>query len=78
MRRHNRLHKCSAHARATAALFAVLALVTPAVTFAQELAPPQPTLNRYPQPWIGFMIIFVLLAMVIAVSLLPSKRGHQD
>lgn len=54
--------------------------VTAAVTtvaFAQTAAP-QPTLKRVPAPWIGYLIIAVLLIMVLGVSLMPSKRSHQD
>ncbi len=64
--------------RVTSALAYALLLVAPIVAHAQVTAPPQPTLNRSPAAWIGYMIMIVLLAMVIVVSLLPSKRGHQD
>lgn len=59
---------------------AALALpyVAPVLAFAQDNAPPQPSLKRYPQPWIGFLVMFLLAAVVIAVSIFPSKRGHQD
>ena len=53
-------------------------LVLSALVLAQDDAPPQPSLRTYPPPWIGFLVMGVLLAMVVAVSLLPSKRGHQD
>ena len=52
-------------------------LVPTAVAFAQT-APPQPSLKRSPPVWIGYLVMFVLAVLVVAVSLLPSKRGHQD
>jgi hypothetical protein len=55
----------------------VLAVTAPAVAWAQS-GPPQPNLKQTPPVWIGFLLMFVLLAAVMAVSLLPSKRGHQD
>ncbi len=55
-----------------------LALLAPAVTWAQDNVPPSPTLSRTPKPWVGFVVIFLLLALVLGVSLMPSKRGHQD
>ena len=55
----------------------VVTLVAPAVAWAQT-APPEPGLRRTAAPWVGYLVIFVLLAVVLAVSLIPSKRGHQD
>jgi hypothetical protein len=52
------------------------ALGAPAVAFAQ--AAPSPSLRRSPPVWLGLLIMFVLLAVVLGISLLPSKRGHQD
>lgn len=56
---------------------ALLAVLSPVVALAQQ-GPPQPVLHRAPAPWLGLLIIGVLLAIVLAVSLMPSKRGHQD
>jgi hypothetical protein len=28
--------------------------------------------------WLGFVVMFLLTALVVGVSLMPSKRGHQD
>jgi hypothetical protein len=54
-------------------------LICPAVALAQRAeAPPQPSLSGSPPVWLGYLIMFVLLAVVLAVSLMPSKRGHQD
>lgn len=56
---------------------ALLAALSPAVVLAQQ-GPPQPALQRAPALWLGLLIISVLLAIVLAVSLMPSKRSHQD
>jgi FtsH-binding integral membrane protein len=58
-----------------AALVALAALADPA--WAQS-GVPQPQLRRGPAPWVGFVVMFALLVLVMAVSLMPSKRGHQD
>ncbi len=55
-----------------------LALLAPAVAWAQDNVPPPPTLSRTPKPWLGFVVMFLLVALVLGVSLMPSKRGHQD
>ena len=57
-------------------LFVGLALALPAEVWAQ--AAPAPQLRNSPRPWIGMMIMMVLAAAVIGVSMIPSKRGHQD
>jgi membrane associated rhomboid family serine protease len=55
------------------------AVLSPAVVFAQQASTPdQPSLRNAPQPWLGYLVIVVLLAIVMVVSLMPSKRGHQD
>lgn len=54
-----------------------MVLVPAAVALAQE-APPQPGLTRTAAPWVGFMLMFVLVVLVLGVSLMPAKRGHQD
>ena len=50
------------------------AILAPAIAWAQET----PTLRRSQPVWMGYLIIVVLLALVMLVSLMPSKRGHQD
>lgn len=64
--------------RASSGVAATCLLALPAVVCAQVTAPPAPSLNRSPPAWIGYLLIMVLLGMVVGVSLLPSKRGHQD
>ena len=73
--RMNRLFRLAV--KATSALLIAAAVLAPAVVWAQEQVP-QPTLRRSSPSWLGFLIMFLLLAMVMAVSLMPSKRGHQD
>ncbi|MCH8824821.1 MAG: hypothetical protein IH984_15095 [Planctomycetes bacterium] len=58
------------------ALFALMAIFAPVICFAQTV--PDPTLRRNSPVWLGYMVMFFLATLVIAVSLLPSKRSHQD
>ena len=53
----------------------VLAVLAPAVAQAQST---DQVLQRAPPVWLGYLVMFVLLVVVLAVSLMPSKRGHQD
>ncbi len=53
-------------------------LLTPGIVWAQNATPPAPTLTRSQPAWLGFFIMFILVAAVLAVSLMPSKRSHQD
>ncbi|MCP3902877.1 MAG: hypothetical protein GY715_04500 [Planctomycetes bacterium] len=56
-----------------------MTVLAPVVALAQEQsAPPQPSLKRYAPEWIGYLVVAVLMIVVLAVSLMPSKRGHQD
>jgi hypothetical protein len=54
------------------------AVLMPAVALAQESAPPAPGLSKNAPPWMGYIIMVFLLALVLGVSLMPSKRSHQD
>jgi len=58
----------------------LFALATPFVWPALALAQsaPQPTARKVPPVWLGYLVIFVLLVVVLAVSMMPSKRSHQD
>ncbi len=56
---------------------AVAAVVAPVVALGQDSAPPQPMIKGTPV-WIGFLFMIILLTIVLGVSLMPSKRGHQD
>ena len=57
-------------------ILTLVVLLTPRVVLAQGA--PTPTFRNSPKAWIGLMFILLLLAIMLAVSLMPSKRGHQD
>jgi len=59
-------------------LLAAAAVLAPVTTLAN--APPQPTPMKPSDgaAWVGFLFMGVLLALVLGVSLMPTKRGHQD
>ncbi len=61
--------------RAGSMLVAGAVILSPAAAFA---SPPMPSLSRSAPPWVGYIVMFILLALVMGVSLMPSKRGHQD
>jgi len=61
----------------TTAAWLVSCAATAAPVYAQKAAP-MPNLSRSPSPLIGFGIIAVFAVLIVAISLLPSKRGHQD
>ncbi len=63
--------------RVTCAVTMLAAVLTPGIVWAQDVVP-QPELRRAPATWVGYMFMVILVAAVMAVSLLPSKRGHQD
>lgn len=43
-----------------------------------ESAAPQPTVRKQYPVWVGYIVIFVIVAAIMGVSLIPSKRSHQD
>ena len=45
---------------------------------AQDEAPPSPTFTPSTNPIIGYLIGAVLFGIIVAISLMPSKRSHQD
>ena len=61
----------------------ILASITSGATYAMQAAdptiPPQPDkgLNLY-SPVGGYALMAIAAAAVIAVNLMPAKRGHQD
>ena len=59
-----------------ATLAPVLALTCTA--FAQIEAPPSPNFTPATSPVIGYLIVAVLFGVIVAVSLMPSKRSHTD
>lgn len=56
-------------ARATPLLVTSLALA--------QAAAPAPTATKASPAWLGYLLVFILLAAVVSVSLMPSKRSHQ-
>ena len=55
-------------------LLAQIAVAAPAA-----IAPPQPTMNKNaPAAWIGMLLMVVIVGVILAISLMPSRRGHQD
>ena len=58
------------------ALFTLLAILAPVICLAQNV--PDPTLRRTSPVWLGYAVMIALASVVIAVSLLPSKRSHLD
>ncbi len=63
--------------KASVAVCTAAVLLFPAVAWAQDKVP-LPSFKRSSPVWLGYLVMFVLLAAVILVSLMPSKRGHQD
>lgn len=53
-------------------------LAVGAVATAQQQAPPTPQFAPGTNPVIGYIIGAVLFGIIVAVSLLPSKRSHRD
>jgi len=58
---------------------AAAALFTAVPALAQrELTPPQPVAGEGKAPLIPALIAAICIALIIAVNLIPAKRGHQD
>jgi len=57
---------------------ALAVLATPIAALAQDDSPPQPVLRQAPPQWIGYAIMFVMVVIVLFLSLMSSKRSHQD
>ena len=68
----NQSHQSNHHL--TLAWLAMLAIASQALA----QAPPAPAISRTPNTVLGYAVVFVLLVLVVSVSLLPSKRSHQD
>ena len=48
------------------------------VVSASATIPPEPSLRKSPAAWVGFILMFLFFGIVITISLISSKRGHQD
>ena len=53
-------------------------LLCAGVALAQAEKPPEPGFTPQTSPIIGYLVIAVLFGIIIAVSLMPSKRSHLD
>ena len=40
--------------------------------------PPTPNIRKGPDTWMGYGLMFLFFAAVVLISIMPSKRGHQD
>ena len=65
----------NAFARAACAL---LAFAATSSTAHAQFAPPQPSVQGSYSPILGYVVLVVLGGIVVAISLYPSKRSHQD
>ena len=54
------------------------AILAPAAVVCAQDEVLEANLRRGPPIWLGYLVMFGLLTAVILVSLMPSKRGHQD
>jgi hypothetical protein len=53
-------------------LAAIAMLLVDVAAHAQEaVAAPQPALQKSPPVWLGLLVIFILLVLVVTISLLP-------
>ena len=41
-------------------------------------SPPEPSLRKPPSTWVGYVLMFIFFGIVISVSIMSAKRGHQD
>lgn len=53
-------------------------ILTATTAFAQKTGVPQPALTRVQPAWIGIVLMIIMVMVVVFVSLLSSKRSHQD
>jgi hypothetical protein len=54
----------------------VLAQSTPKVE--KVLKPPTPPVGKAETPWLPIILAFLLVAIIVGVNFIPSKRGHLD
>jgi|TARA_B110000116_G_C16770801_1_gene553217 hypothetical protein len=59
------------------AAFLCSTLVLEVIAMAAAI-PPTPNVRKGPAAWMGFGLMFLFFAAVVLVSIMPSKRGHQD
>lgn len=61
----------------TRSMVVMLTVLWPAAALAAA-APPSPTLQKAAPVWLGYLVMAGLLMVVLLISLMPSKRSHQD
>ncbi|MFM7259654.1 MAG: hypothetical protein ACKO3W_03535 [bacterium] len=54
------------------------ALVLASAAFGQGQPPPEPVGRPEPGPVVGYLVMAVLFGIIVAISLMPSKRAHTD
>ena len=68
-----------AHTLRAVLLGCVLVLSTPSAHAQDESnAPRQPTVRNLSRAWVGYGAITMIVVLVVMISLMPSKRGHQE
>lgn len=60
-----------------AALAIIAAAATSSTSLAQE-RPPDPNFTPNTSPVVGYIVMAVLFGIIVAISLMPSKRSHTD
>ena len=60
----------------TISTLAPLALAT--FASAQAEKPPEPSFTPQTNPVVGYLIMAVLFGIIVAISIMPSKRSHTD
>ena len=53
-------------------------LAVAALASAQQEAPPSPQFSPNTNPVTGYLIGAVLFGIIVAISIMPSKRSHTD
>ena len=61
-------------------VFAAMLLIAEiAVAMPAALAPPQPANNKNtPAVWVGILVMIIIVGVILTISLMPSRRSHQD
>lgn len=58
---------------------AMLLIAEIAVAMPAAIAPPQPANNKNtPAVWVGILVMLIIVGVILTISLMPSRRSHQD
>ncbi len=60
------------------AAVAFIASPTALAQDAESNAPRQPTVRNLSAAWVGYAAMALIVGLVVTISLMPSKRGHQE